>query len=61
MGQVEFERLFHRDHSATYEELVAWLNQYADLPCAGRVYNLALKRQPDGAAEPPRHSAATTA
>lgn len=54
MGQVEFERLFHRDHSATYEELVAWLNQYADLPCAGRVYNLALKRQPDGAAEPPR-------
>ena len=54
LGQVEFERLFHPDHVATYEELSAWLDEYADLPCASRVYNLALKRQPDGAAEPPR-------
>ncbi|KQS55547.1 transglycosylase [Brevundimonas sp. Leaf363] len=54
LGQVEFERMFHADYSVTYDELVAWLNDYADMPCAGRVYNLALRRQPDGAAPPPR-------
>jgi soluble lytic murein transglycosylase-like protein len=54
LGQVEFERLFHRDHSATYEELVAWLEDYADLPCAPRAYALAMRRRPDGAAEPRR-------
>ena len=54
LGQVEFERMFHADYSATYDELIAWLNEYADMPCAGRVYNLALRRQPDGAAPPPR-------
>ena len=56
LGQVEFERMFHPDHSATYEELVAWLQEYSDLPCADRAYNLALRRRPDGAAEPPRPS-----
>ena len=25
LGQVEFERLFHADYAATYEELAAWL------------------------------------
>ena len=54
LGQVEFERLFHPDYSATYEELTAWLDEYADLPCAERAYNLALRRRPDGAAEPRR-------
>jgi soluble lytic murein transglycosylase len=54
LGQVEFERLFHPDHVATYEELSAWLDDYSDLPCAQRVYALALKRRPDGAAEPKR-------
>ncbi|RZJ32231.1 MAG: lytic transglycosylase domain-containing protein [Brevundimonas sp.] len=54
LGQVEFERLFHADYSATYEELAAWLEEYYDLPCADRVYNLALRRRPDGAAEPRR-------
>jgi soluble lytic murein transglycosylase-like protein len=52
LGQVEFERLFHPDHVATYDELSAWLDDYADLPCADRVYDLALRRRPDGAAEP---------
>lgn len=56
LGQVEFERLFHRDHTATYEELVAWLEEYSDLPSADRAYNLALRRRPDGAAEPRRPS-----
>ncbi|HYC98580.1 lytic transglycosylase domain-containing protein [Brevundimonas sp.] len=56
LGQVEFERLFHADYSATYEELAAWLEEYSDLPCAPRAYNLALRRRPDGAPEPKRPS-----
>lgn len=56
LGQVEFERLFHADYAATYEELAAWLEEYSDLPCADRVYNLAMRRRPDGAAEPRRAS-----
>jgi len=52
LGQVEFERLFHPDYTATYEELAAWLEEYSDLPCADRVYNLAMRRRPDGAPEP---------
>lgn len=54
LGQVEFESLFHPDHVATYEELTAWLETYSDLPCADRVYTLALRRRPDGAPEPVR-------
>lgn len=56
LGQVEFERLFHADYSATYEELAAWLEEYSDLPCAPRAYQLALRRRPDGAPEPKRPS-----
>lgn len=56
LGQVEFESLFHPDHVATYEELTAWLETYSDLPCADRVYTLALRRRPDGAPEPVRPS-----
>ena len=54
LGQVEFERLFHRDYTATFEELSAWLDDYSDLPMAPRAYALALRRRPDGAAEPKR-------
>lgn len=54
LGQVEFERMFHADYTATYEELAAWLEEYYDLPCADRAYNLALRRRPDGAPEPRR-------
>ncbi|MBN9478949.1 MAG: lytic transglycosylase domain-containing protein [Bordetella sp.] len=54
LGQVEFERLFHPSHVATYEELAAWLETYSDLPMAERVYTLAMRRLPDGAAEPKR-------
>ena len=56
LGQVEFERLFHPDYAATYEELAAWLEEYSDLPVAPRAYNLALRRRPDGAPEPKRPS-----
>lgn len=54
LGQVEFERLFHPSHVATYEELAAWLETYSDLPMADRVYTLAMRRLPDGAPEPKR-------
>ncbi|MFN7389592.1 transglycosylase SLT domain-containing protein [Brevundimonas sp.] len=54
LGQVEFERLFHPDHTATFEELSAWLNDYADLPNAHRAYALAMRRRPDGSPEPRR-------
>ncbi|AQR63545.1 transglycosylase [Brevundimonas sp. LM2] len=54
MGQVEFERLFHADYAATYDELAGWLQVYADLPSAQRVYALAMRRRPDGAEEPRR-------
>jgi len=54
LGQVEFERLFHPDHVSSFEELSAWLEEYADLPEAPRVYALALRRRPDGAPEPRR-------
>ncbi|WP_420470780.1 lytic transglycosylase domain-containing protein [Brevundimonas sp. FT23042] len=54
LGQVEFERLFHPDYSASYEELAAWLEEYYDLPCADRAYNLAMRRRPDDAPEPRR-------
>lgn len=54
LGQVEFERLFHPSHVATYDELAAWLETYSDLPMADRVYTLAMRRLPDGATEPKR-------
>ncbi len=54
LGQVEFERLFHPSHVATYDELAAWLETYSDLPMANRVYTLAMRRLPDGAPEPKR-------
>ncbi|WP_122464924.1 lytic transglycosylase domain-containing protein [Brevundimonas lutea] len=54
VGLIEFEALFHPSHTATYEELSAWLEQYADLPSADRVYALAMRRRPDGAPEPRR-------
>lgn len=52
LGQVEFERLFHPNYNATYEELTEWLQEYSDLPIATRVYDLAMRRRPDGAIEP---------
>lgn len=52
MGQLQFEILFHRDYRASYEELSAWMERYADLPMAARVHALALRRRPAGAPEP---------
>ncbi len=57
LGQLEFERLFHADHTATFAELSAWLESYADLTPAPRVYALAMRGRPAGAAEPRRPGA----
>ncbi|MES2862359.1 MAG: lytic transglycosylase domain-containing protein [Pseudomonadota bacterium] len=58
LGTVEFERLFHADYVATFDELAGWLRDYADLPSAQRVYALAMRRRPDGAEEPTRPTGA---
>ena len=52
LGQLQFEILFHRDYSATFEELSAWLDQYSDHAQAPRAYALAMRRLPAGASEP---------
>ncbi len=54
LGHFEFERLFHPRHTATFDELALWLETYSDLPDAQRVYALAMRRRPDGVAEPRR-------
>jgi soluble lytic murein transglycosylase-like protein len=52
-GYVEFRRLMAPSGpKVAYEELSAWLDRYADLPGADRVYNLARKRKPADALEP---------
>lgn len=54
LGHVGAQRLLHpTGYRASYEELVAWLEQYADLPQAGRIHRLALSRKPKGAKAPP--------
>jgi soluble lytic murein transglycosylase len=50
LGYVQFEKLMHRAHQATFGELSAWLAKYGDLPGADRVFALAQKREPDKAA-----------
>ncbi|WP_296815252.1 lytic transglycosylase domain-containing protein [Brevundimonas sp.] len=52
LGQLQFEVLFHRDYTATFEELSAWLAEYADHAQAPRAYALAMRRIPAGASEP---------
>ena len=52
-GHVAFVRLMHPTaYRAEYDELVAWLKAYGDLPGAERIYALALKRKPAGAPDP---------
>ncbi|MSO70569.1 MAG: lytic transglycosylase domain-containing protein [Alphaproteobacteria bacterium] len=54
-GYIEAEKLLHPTaYRASYPELRAWLQRYADQPQADEVRALAIKRRPKGAAEPPR-------
>lgn len=52
VGHAEYRKLFSGGYSATYDELVAWVNQYGDQPMAMKVWNLAKRKKPDGAPDP---------
>ena len=55
MGHVLAQRYLHpTGYRSRFSELRDWLRHYADLPEAGRIYALALRRKPRGAAAPPR-------
>jgi soluble lytic murein transglycosylase len=53
LSYVLCQRYMHpTGYRARFEELSGWLEQYADHPDAERVYSLALRRRPAGAASP---------
>lgn len=52
VGHAEYRKLFSGGYTATYDELVAWVNQYGDQPMAMKVWNLAKRKKPDGAPDP---------
>ncbi|MGE0153931.1 MAG: lytic transglycosylase domain-containing protein [Reyranellaceae bacterium] len=52
LGHVLAQRYLHNAYKSRYEELAEWLAIYSDHPDAPRVYALALKKRPAGAAEP---------
>jgi soluble lytic murein transglycosylase-like protein len=52
MGYAEYHKLFSLGYTASYDELINWLNQYGDQPMAMKVWNLAKRKKPDGAADP---------
>jgi len=53
MGHVLYRRYMHPTaYRSTYAELKGWLDQYNDHPDAQRVYDLAVKLRPAGAAAP---------
>lgn len=51
-GHVLAERYLHSGYYSRYRELTLWMQQYADQPQAGRIYKLALKKQPQKGAVP---------
>jgi len=53
MGYVTFSKLFHAGYTSTYDELMQWLALYPDHPQAMRVWNLARRKKPQGAEDPP--------
>ena len=53
LGHVLAQRYLHPTaHRSSFAELRDWLARYADHPDADRIYKLALRRQPQGAAAP---------
>ncbi|MGI9488445.1 MAG: lytic transglycosylase domain-containing protein [Geminicoccaceae bacterium] len=55
LGHVQYQRYMHPTaYRSSYGELAAWLKAYGDHPSAKKVYKLALKRHPRGAAAPTR-------
>ena len=52
VGDVLAQRYLAGAYTASYRELASWLGRYGDHPQALRLYKLALKRRPAGAALP---------
>ncbi|MGE0735097.1 MAG: transglycosylase SLT domain-containing protein [Alphaproteobacteria bacterium] len=52
LGHVQSHRYLHYAYTAKFAELKNWLDKYADLPAAERIYAMALKKRPRGAAAP---------
>ncbi len=53
LGHVLFQRYMHPgSYRSSFKELAAWLDAYYDHPEAVRLYRLALRRKPEGAAPP---------
>jgi soluble lytic murein transglycosylase len=52
VGHVLAQRYLSPGYTASYRELATWLKLYPDHPEAPRLYALALKRRPAGAAKP---------
>lgn len=44
LGTVLAEKYLHPKYQSSFEELSAWMEQYAELPAAPRIYNLALRK-----------------
>ncbi|MCS6778811.1 MAG: lytic transglycosylase domain-containing protein [Geminicoccaceae bacterium] len=53
LGHVLAERYLGKGYVAGYDELVAWLESYSDLPQAARIHKLALAKRPAQAKAPP--------
>ncbi len=55
MGHVQFQRYMHPTaYRSRFSELRDWMAHYADQPEANRIYALAQRRRPSGAAVPTR-------
>ena len=53
MGHVLYQRYMHPTaYVSRFNELSEWLDVYADHPGAAKIYRLAMKRKPSGAAKP---------
>lgn len=54
LGYLAYDQLMHPTaHKASFQELSAWLVKFRELPLAERVFDLAVRRKPAGAMEPP--------
>ena len=51
-GDLDYARLMHPRHSATYAELTTWLKEHGDEAGADRIHALAVRRKPSGVATP---------
>ncbi len=52
MGHILAQRYLHPSYKTSYEELRSWMDHYAELPQAGKIYKLANLRRPKGEAAP---------